>query len=927
MSRKSFVSSMVCLPMIFLASFSAWAQDGKPEKVATVEGVTEYKLANGARVILFPEASKPTITVNMTVLVGSRHEGYGEAGMAHLLEHMVFKGTPAHPDVPKALSDHGASYNGTTNRDRTNYFETLPATDENLEFAIHLESDRLVNSNIDGADLMSEFTVVRNEFERGENSPQGVLFQRVMAAAYEWHNYGKTTIGNRTDIERVPIDSLRAFYRKYYQPDNVVLVITGRFEEAKAMELVNKYLGSIPRPERELKLPYTEEPPQDGERFVELRRVGEIGSAMASYHIPSASHEDWAPLSILGSVLSEDKVGLLEKVLVETKLATNASARSDNAHDPGLFTVSVQPTDGNLEQARDVLLETMDNLGSVTIDPEAVERAKLRSQRSSERLMNDASRMASALSSASSLGDWRLLFLQRDRIANVTAEDVARVAKTYFPAHNRTVGVFIPSDEPMRMTIPVVSSIAAVVKDYKGGEAIKSGEAFNPSPANLDARIKQLEMNGIKVALLPKKNRGETVNMTLTLRYGNEESLKGKTAAAGMLSSMLMAGTKTMDRQALRAKMAELDIQVSAGRGGGRRGGRRRGGRGGGGSVGSLTFSIQAKRSSLVSAIELVNEIMRDPAFPEEDFEQMKAHMVNGMKMMQSEPSMLASNEMSRALSDYPQDDVRYVPTINETIERIENLTLDDIKDIYNSQLATTTGEVAIVGEFEPEEALAALSEVLKGWNSEIEYRSIDRDAMKEISGDKKNINTPDKANAVFNAGTVFAMNEDDEDTEALRLGNFILGGGSLSSRLGNRIRQKEGLSYGVGSQLSIPSKGTEAKFSINAITNPQNMDAVEAAAMEELTNFIEEGPTADEVERAQTAWFESQKVSRSSDGSIAGQVSSNLNLDRTFAYMTKREQQVAALTPESIQAAFKKHIDPTKLVIIRAGDFGDAEK
>src|SRR6266567_851280 len=148
-----------------------------PRKVATVEGVTEYRLANGARVLLFPEAWRPTITVNMTVLVGSRHEGYGETGMAHLLEHLVFKGTPTFANVPKALRDHGASFNGTTNVDRTNYFETLPATAENLEFAIHLESDRLVNSFVKREDLVTEMPVVRNEFESGENSPQGVLMQ------------------------------------------------------------------------------------------------------------------------------------------------------------------------------------------------------------------------------------------------------------------------------------------------------------------------------------------------------------------------------------------------------------------------------------------------------------------------------------------------------------------------------------------------------------------------------------------------------------------------------------------------------------------------------------------------------------------------------------------------------------------------------
>ena len=195
----------------------------EPVKVASIEGVTEYKLANGARVLLFPEASRPTITVNMTVLVGSRHEGYGESGMAHLLEHMVFKGTPYHPEVPKALRDHGANFNGTTNNDRTNYFETMPATDENLEFGIALECDRLVNSFVKGEDLRSEMTVVRNEFERGENNPGSILNQRITAAAYEWHNYGKSTIGSQSDIERVPIDNLQAFYKKYYQPDNVVL--------------------------------------------------------------------------------------------------------------------------------------------------------------------------------------------------------------------------------------------------------------------------------------------------------------------------------------------------------------------------------------------------------------------------------------------------------------------------------------------------------------------------------------------------------------------------------------------------------------------------------------------------------------------------------------------------------------------------------
>lgn len=909
--------------VVGLISATAWGQGGATyEKVASVEGVTEYRWANGARVLLFPEASGPTITVNMTVLVGSRHEGYGEAGMAHLLEHMVFKGTPTFRAVPTALRDHGASFNGTTNQDRTNYFETLNATDENLEFAIHLESDRLVNSFIDRDDLLSEFTVVRNEFERGENSPQGVLADRVMAAAYEWHNYGKTTIGNRSDIERVPIDNLQAFYRKYYQPDNVVLVITGRFKTEKALELVDKYLGSIPKPQRELKPTYTIEPPQDGERLVELRRVGQIGSLVAAYHIPAASHEDWAPLSILASVISEDKVGLLEKKLVETRLATSASARADNAHDPGLFMFSVQPAEGNLETARQAMLQTIDGIGGESFDPAAISRAKMRSQRASELLLADAGRMASALSSAASLGDWRLLFIQRDRIQEVSADDVQRVAKTYFPSHNRTLGVFIPTEQPLRAEIPSVESIAELVNNYQGGAAMSSGEEFDPSPENLDSRIKTLNVNGLKVGLLQKKNRGETVTVTVTLRYGNEDSLQEKTTAAGMLPGMLMAGTTTMNRQALQAKMTELGVRISAGGGGGGRGRRGGGGGGRGGSAGALSFSVEAKRSSLVPAIQLLKEIVREPAFPEDEFEQMKSQMTSMIKQSFDEPQMLAANSLSRTLSQYEKGDVRYVPTPQESIEQVEAVTLDDIKQIYSDQLSASVGEIAIVGDFEPGEVLGVVGEALKDWTSEVEYRSIDREANGSLAGKKENIKTPDKANAVFSAGLSFELSDADPDTEALVLGNFIFGGSTLSSRIGDRIRQKEGLSYGATSSLSIPSKGSDARFSINAITNPLNMDAVETAAMEELTRYLADGPTEKEVTDAKNAWLEQQKVSRANDGSIAGQMASNLHLDRTFDFVAQREKRVAALTAADIHAAFKKHIDPTKLVIIRAGDF-----
>jgi zinc protease len=904
-----------------LLCVSAVRADDPPRKIATVEGVTEYRLANGARVLLFPEASRPTVTVNLTVLVGSRSEGYGETGMAHLLEHMVFKGTPLHPNVPKALRDHGAQFNGTTNVDRTNYFETMPATDENLEFGIRLEADRLVHSYVKREDLASEMTVVRSEFEMGENNPQGVLMERVHAAAYLWHNYGKSTIGNRSDIERVPIENLQAFYREYYQPDNVVLIVAGRFEEAKALALVQKYLGALPKPERVLPSTYTEEPPQDGERNVVLRRVGKVGSVAVAYHIPSAAHPDWAPLSLLAGILSQQPNGRLYHALVESKKATSANAFAGNNHDPGLFTATAQAEPGQLEAVRDTLLRTLEDMAAVPFKEDEVEKARVRSRRSHEVLESNSTAMAMALSSASALGDWRLLFLQRDRLETVTDDDVNRVARTYFKKQNRTVGLYIPVEQPQRLLVTDAPRLESLVKDYKGRAVTAAGEAFDPSPANLDARTKVVDLGGIKAGLLPKKNRGETVSLVLTLHYGNEDSLKGQTTAAGMLPSLMMAGTKKHDRQALREELDRLGVRIFAGVGG-FGGGRRGGSGGGGGTPGQLTFSVEAKRATLPEAIGLLGEILREPAFPAAEFDTMKRRALAMSQNGRTDPRVLAANRVARALAPYSPSDVRYVPTSEENEKRLEAVTLDQVVALYVKQLGATQGELGIVGDFDPEPTLARVREILKDWKSDVPVKRIVYEAPSGVAGSKENILTPDKPNAVFMAGLAFPLKETDPEFVALRLGDFIFGGGTLSSRLGDRIREKEGLSYGVTSSFTADPRDPDARFLVNAITNPVNIDRVEKAFREELHEFLANGPSAKELSDAQKAYLESRKVARTADAAIAGQIVSNLRLGRTFAYASEQEKRIAALTPEDIRAAFRKHIDPQKLVIVRAGDF-----
>jgi len=285
---------------------------------ASVEGISEYALANGLKVLVFPDASQPKVTVNVTYLVGSRMENYGETGMAHLLEHMVFKGTTTRGNLMTALAQHGMAFNGSTWYDRTNYFETFPASDANLDWALGMEADRMVNSTVLRKDLDSEMTVVRNEMERNENSPVRMLIQRTTAAGFDWHNYGKDTIGDRTDVERVDIGRLQAFYHLYYQPDNAVLIVAGAFDADKALALIAKYFGPIPKPARVLPALYTDEPVQDGAREVTLRRVGNTQWLSAMYHTAPGAHPDAVAIKAAVEAMTVSPGGRLYKALVET---------------------------------------------------------------------------------------------------------------------------------------------------------------------------------------------------------------------------------------------------------------------------------------------------------------------------------------------------------------------------------------------------------------------------------------------------------------------------------------------------------------------------------------------------------------------------------------------------------------------------------
>jgi len=903
----------VILSLAALASAAAFAAPPKSQiaaqpaaqQVRSIEGVTEYRLANGLQVLLSPDQSSSTVSVNVTYKVGSRHESYGETGMAHMLEHMNFKGTPTHPKIMDELSSRGAHTNATTSYDRTNYFETLPATAANLEWALGMEADRMTHSLIAKKDLDSEMTVVRNEFEMGENSPAMVLRERVLETAYLWHNYGHPTIGARADIEGVPIERLKKFYHTYYQPDNAALIVTGKFDQKATLAYIEKVFGVISKPTRVLPNLYTSEPPQDGMREVTLRRSGGLQVLDEAFHVPADAHPDAAALSLLASLLNDRPAGLLYKRLVETKLAVAASVDLEAMYDPGFLLISVTlPKDGDLGAARRELDAILQTVRGQDFSQEELERVRNDQLNGYERLLNSSPEMASNLSENVAVGDWRLLFWDRDLLKKVTVADVKRIANAYLIDSNLTVGTFVPDDKPLRAVITSAPAVDALLAGYTGQAAVAEGEQFDATPKNLEARVKRGVAGSIKTAYLVKKTKGDRVSGVIDLHFGALDSLQNKAEIGQYTAALLMRGTQLRTRQQIQDELTQLKTTLRIN----------------GGAAG-VSASFETPEANLNQTLALVAELLQKPAFPADDLEELKRGSLSRIEVARTDPQAIANLAVRRALSPYLSGDFRYVPTLEESVATVNAVSIGAIQSFYKQFYGASNAEAALVGNFDPADATKQLTDLFGGWKSPSPYQRA-AGTFKATSADSKIFATPDKPNSMYLVAGLLKIRDDDPQYPALEIGNEILGGGVLNSRLATRIRQKDGLSYGVGSQVHADAQDAVGSFTIYAISAPQNTAKVESDTKEEVARVIADGFTAEEITAAKSGLLSAMKLSRSNDAALARDLAAHLFLSRDFTWEANYEKAIEAATAAEIHKAMQDFVVPDHLVTVKAGDF-----
>lgn len=873
---------------------------------ARAEGMTEYRLANGLRVVLAPDPGQATTTVNMTYLVGSRHESAGEAGMAHLLEHLLFKGTRSMPDggLAREMASRGMEFNGTTSHDRTNYFTTFAASDDDLDWLLRMEAERMRDAVISRPALDSEMTVVRNELERGENTATGALLRQLAAAAYQWHPYGRPPIGLRSDIEHVDIGRLQDFYRRYYQPDNAVLAVTGQFDVDRTLATVVQAFGGMARPARRLPVPHTVEPPQQGPREIEVRRSGEVRAVALQYHIPAGSHPDATAMMLLTDILTDAPSGRLYRALVASGKAAAQSGFVRALRDPGSVVLIGQVgRAASAEPMREAMLQVVEGFASAPVTEAELERARQRARHAQTRLLDDPARYGVAMSEAIAKGDWRLMLIERDRIEQLTVADLQRVALRYLRPDNRTLGRLVPDETGPAVTIPATPDVAATVDGYRGQPAGAAPARLDADPIAIESRTTRTALsNGMQLALLPKASRSQRVHGRLVLRMGDAQTLRGLSAVGTLTAGMLMRGTVAQDRQQLADVLEALQATANVL-----------------GDAESVTVQFEAPRRHLAEVLNLVRDTVRHPAMSAGELPTLRTAAVAALQSQLRQPELLAPVALGRHGNPYPKGDPRYLPTPQEAIEALREVDIAAVRDFHARFYGADHAQLALVGDFDADAVRTQLETLFGDWRAPVPFERVER-MFVPLPPVSLRIDTPGHANAVFVATLPIALTTDHPDYAALAVANRVFGGNTMGSRLAERLRQRDGISYGASTWLRIGSLDTAGRFGVQASFAPQNLPRLQAGVQQELRRLVREGIDARELAEARRGLLRQAAMGRAHDRALAGLLAQQLFVGRTMAFTALLEQRIASLTVEEVNAAVRRYLDPDALVEVYAG-------
>lgn len=883
--------------------------------VKSVGSIDEYSLrTNGLQVLLLPEHSSPTLTLMVTYRVGSKNEVTGTTGATHLLEHLMFKGTSQRDrskgnNVDQLLERTGARYNATTWLDRTNYYENLGS--EHLASVLDMEADRMRNLLLREDDRRPEMTVVRNEFERGENSPIQSLYKEIYQAAFVAHPYHHSTIGHRSDIEKVSIEKLREFYDTFYWPDNATVSIIGDFRPAEALALVKKSFGAYPHSPKPIPIVYTEEPPQMGARHVIVKRSGQLGVVAIAHKIPAATHPDYPAITLLSAILTDGKNSRLYKALTDRNLSTGVEADAGFNADPTLHIIFAPLAPGVRHEAVEkIVLQEIERLKKDGVSEGELQAAIAKTLADAAFKRDGSFAIAGNLNECIAAGDWSLFYRLDEAMQKVTTADIKRVANGYLNEDQSTTGWFVPT-----VTGAAAKDAGAAAKRsrvdgpyyYRSPGLDLAGVISAPSTAAGDAsdggsRIaasaKRSKIAGIDVIAYPTGVKN-VVTLRAVLPAGRALAGAGNPSIPTLTGMLLDQGTRQQDKFAIAEKLEAVGASIAF-------------------KVATDQLEISAKslKKDVPLVLALIAEQLRSPAFSAEEFAKAKKQFAGALKRRLESTDFRAADAFSRAV--YPANHPNRNPLPEDLLAGLEAAKLEDVIAFHKANYGPAHMTLVAVGDLDMEQFQAEVGKSFSLWQGGAKLVRVAPAATPQVVVQNQNIVMADKTSVSVALGQASGLRYNDPDYQALRVATAILGSG-FTGRLMANVRDREGLTYDVGARLANDTFNA-GDWKITASFAPALLEKGLASTRRQLQLWYDDGATLAEVEARKSNLIGSFKVDLATTDGMANALLAAVNRGYDVNWLDDFPQKVSALTREQVNDAIKKYLRPDSMVLIKAG-------
>ena len=892
--QKIYSQFYLLFAFLFLSTPWAFADTGVAKSSVvqvSAGGMSAYTLANGFKIILIPFPTASNVRVELLVKTGSKLEGYGETGMAHLLEHMLFKGAGSRKNIKEDLTALGASWNGTTNADRTNYFETLSSDPEKLDEVIRLEADRFIHAKFTKADLDSEMTVVRNELENSERNPSRLVMDALARNTFIWHGYSRSTIGARTDIENTSYEALRAFHRKHYRPDNAALIVSGNFDVQRVVALTTKLFSAAKNPSTAKPRNWTFDSPQALTQRSEL--YASVGTTVvaSAWKLPGLSERDAHALDLAVTAVCDADWGSLRKELVTNRgLAVTASCSTSTEADYSrLMAFAKAGQDADAQTLSNELIRHIQDMANKGVTQEQLERARLSEINQIERAFDSHESIARIVSQYEVAGDWRLMFWVRDVVKSLQLEEANAALKKWVVATNRS-DVLLRHTEatsPLVITPPALASTRVEGKSWPS--IFSDADPAPKSLVELSKSTRSFVLDGDKASasLIRRKTQGDKVWLVLENDYGTAETLSHRKNACTAASYLMGYGGGGLTRDVLSRRMEELkaiwNLRLSG-------------------------MSMEVPRKNLDKVFEILFSVWAEPLLPLNEFESYKSGLLASYESQLKSPVALADNATRLRFDNFPKGHWSKPKTYEEQIADAKSLSYEDVQRCVKDFAKISHARVGVVGNLH-EQDIRALWVKAALTNSEMKYQRIaDPTAPTKVDTALIRVDKPDTPNARVLGVAVVALSRQSKDFPALQLAVEVMGG-NASSLIWKELREKDGLAYSTGMQVSGSMMDDRTTIQLYATSASAQADKAMEKLKMVLQRVLDEGLSDADIARAKKTWVERRKAFLGRESNFASTLADALLDGYDFLARAKFDESIEQVTAKQATDVLRKYL------------------